>query len=335
MRLGLAISGHRPAPDAVAVARAAEAHGLAQVWLTEDYCERGAFALAGAVAAATGRVQVGLGVVNPWTRHPMLLAMEHAALDELAGGRAVLGLGASNARWMQEQLGIPFQRPLPRLRETVTLLRAALAGEPVDHHGEAFQVNARLAFTPPRPRSPIVLGVKGRRGLRLAGEVADGALLSVLSAPAYVAWARQQTGDRVELAAYAAFSCDPDAAAARDRIRRMVATFLGVHGVHDITRVAGLPEDLALRFRDGWRHNRPAVELATDELLATFAIAGNPDDCAAAIQRLAAAGLDTLILHDPGHGDPTSLLPAATTAWHRATEVNQSDQAGGAIQRQP
>ena len=318
MRLALSISGHRPTPDAVALARAAEARGFEEIWVTEDYCERGAFTAAAAVAAATTRARVGIGVVNPFTRHPVLTAMEHAALDELAGGRAILGLGASNARWMQEQLGIPFEDPLGRLREAVEVVRLALAGGHVRYAGAHYQVDARLAFRPPRPDPPIVLGVKGRRALRLAGEVADGVLLSVLSSPAYVAWARERIGAPVEVGAYVAFACSAEREAARASLAPLVATFLGVHGDHDITRTAGLDPELARRFRAGWRRGEPEAGLVTGELLETFTVSGTPDDCAEAIRRLARAGLGTLVIRDDASPDPLPLLDAARACWELA-----------------
>lgn len=314
MRLGCSVSGRRSAAEAIEVARCAERLGFEEVWVTEDYCERGAFAVAGAIAAATSTIRVGIGVANPWTRHPVVLAMEAAALDEIAGGRAILGMGASNIRWMQEQLGIPFERPLERLRESVEVLRATLSGERVRHEGAAYRVDARLAFTPPQARLPIVLGVKGRRALGLAGDVADGVLLSVLSAPAYVAWARERLRVPLPVAAYVAFACDADGAAARDRLRPLVATFLGVHGDHDITRVPGLDPEQCAAFREGWRAGSPRLDLATDDILDTFAVAGTPQDCAAGIRRLAEAGLETLVVHDDGFGNPEADLRATRKA---------------------
>jgi 5,10-methylenetetrahydromethanopterin reductase len=318
MRLACSVSGRRSAADAVEAARTAERLGYEEVWVTEDYCERGAFAVAGAIACATSSVRIGIGVANPWTRHPVLLAMEAGALDEVAGGRALLGLGASNARWMQEQLGIPFERPLARLRESVEVLRAALREGTVRHAGDAYRVDARLAFRPPRGDVPIVLGVKGWRALELAGDVADGVLLSVLSSPAYVAWARQRMGAPLPVSAYVALAADRDGAAARERLRPFVAAFLGVHGDHDITRVPGLSAEQCAAFRDGWREGRPRTDLVTDRILDTFAVAGTPRECAAAVRRLADAGLGTLVVMDDGAGDPEADLASARDCWARA-----------------
>jgi 5,10-methylenetetrahydromethanopterin reductase len=315
MRLAFSISGQRTAPQAVAIATLAEHRRYDEIWLTEDYCERGAFAVAGAVAAATERVTIGLGVLNPWTRHPALTAMEFAALDEVAGGRAVLGMGASNPHWMQTTLGIPFERPLPRLRESVEVLRAVLAGEPVEHNGETYRISGRLAFAPVRTRPPIVLGVKGPQALALAGRIADGVLLSVLSAPAYVEWAAKQTAGSLPLGAYVLFACHLDGAQARDMVRPVVATFLGVHGEHAITRVAGLDPQLASAFRTGWITGATRVDLVDDDLVRTFAVAGDPDDCAAGIRRFADAGLQTLVIRDDGRANPERLLDNAQACF--------------------
>ena len=309
MRLALALSGKRPANDAVALARAAEELGFADVWLTEDYCERGAFALAGAVAVATDRVRVGIGVVNPWTRHSVLTAMETAALAELAPGRVVLGLGASNPRWMEEQLGIPFEQPLTVLDATTRAVRQALGGAKVVGHDGRFDVDVQLAFTPPSP-IPLHLGVKGPKALALAGDVADGVLLSVLSSAPYIRWARDILGSGVELGAYVALSIDDDRDAARQHIIPFTATFLGIHGDHAITRTAGLDADLLAAFRRGWVDGAPRTDLVDDRILDTFVVAGDHDTCAARVAELADAGLDALVVHDQMADDPVAQLEA-------------------------
>src|SRR3981081_3139858 len=130
MRLAVAANGRAPTSEILALAGTCDSLPVSEMWITEDYYERGAFAVAGAVLAVTKRLSVGIGVVNPWTRHPVLTAMETAALAEIGPGRVVLGLGASNVRWMGEQLGLPFERPLTILLDSVSIVRAALAGGP-------------------------------------------------------------------------------------------------------------------------------------------------------------------------------------------------------------
>lgn len=310
MRLAFSISGQRDSAGAVRAAVAAERAGFDDVWLTEDYFERGAFALAGAVAARTGKVRVGLGVVNPWTRHPALTAMEFATLDELSGGRAVLGLGASNAHWMSDRMGIPFDRPLARTLEATGLIRQLLTGAQVTFRGEFFTVDTRLSFPPVRPDPPIVLGVKGPRAITRGGAVADGLLLSFLAGPGYVRWVRSRVGAGPELSAYVGVAVDDDPAKARERLRPMVARFLGVHGDHLITRTAGVPPELAAKFRAGWLAGAPRVDLVGDELLDEVAVAGDAAGVAHGLSRLAEAGLDVAVIRDDPAADPEETLAA-------------------------
>jgi 5,10-methylenetetrahydromethanopterin reductase len=312
MRIAVAISGTRPAGEAISFAQDAERLGFDECWVTEDYYERGAFGVAGALLARTDSLTVGIGVVNPWTRHPMLIAMEAAALAEIGPGRLRLGLGASNSRWMSDQLGIAFARPVTRLGEAVQIIRAALRGEQVRHEGLAGRVDARLAFTPPA-EVPIVLGVKGPRALALGARVSDGLLLSILSSPPYVRSVRERVGAGLDLAGYVTFVCDADDAAARDRARPVVAKYLGVHGDHEITRVAGVTAEQAAAFRAGWISGSPRVDLVDDAMIETFVLAGTPDTVARGIRRFADAGLSTLVVHDQG-GDMTELLTTVAAA---------------------
>lgn len=314
MRLAFSLSGHRSSRSAVAAAVAAEEAGFDEVWVTEDYVERGAFALAGAIAQATSSVQIGIGVVNPWTRHPVVLAMEFATLDELSGGRALAGLGASNERWMTGQLGIPFDRPLSRLAESVSVVRRLLAGEHVRHSGPAYTVDTALSFTPLRPDLPIVLGVKGPRALELAAESADGVLLSILAGPSYIASVRSLVGPSMRLAGYVGLSVADSGAEARDRIRPLVARFLGIHGDHLITRSAGLSASSCARFRAGLVAGAPRVDLVTDELLDRLVAAGTPVEVRAAFARFAAAGLDVAVVRDDPDVEPTEILRLARAA---------------------
>src|SRR5687768_9447831 len=107
-RPALGLFGPPAARQTLAAAAAAERLGFGSLWVAEDYFFPSAFPLAAAAAAATERLVICTGVVNPYSRHPALLAMESATVSVLAPGRFVLGLGSSTALWMQKQMGIPF-----------------------------------------------------------------------------------------------------------------------------------------------------------------------------------------------------------------------------------
>jgi 5,10-methylenetetrahydromethanopterin reductase len=302
--LGVALLGHGVPARTAGWARAAERAGLGSVWVIEDYFHPGAYALAAAAAAVTRDIAVGLGVVNVYTRHPALLAMETAALAGLAPGRVVLGLGSSNRRWIEEQMAIPFKTPLRGLREGTEIVRALLAGGRVTCEGACFAVRDVHLEAPPPVPVPILLGVKGPRALALAAELADGVHCSILSSPAHVrrvrAAARSREGFTV--IAYIVMAVSDDARAARACVRPVLARYLGVLHGQSILADAGLDAGRTRPFRDALVAGRPAADLVTDDLVDALAVAGTPADCRAALARWRAAGLDA----------PVALVPEGT-----------------------
>jgi len=294
--VGVALLGHGLPRGATDRARAAERAGLGSVWIIEDYFHPGAYALAAAAAAVTERIAVGLGVVNPYTRHPALVAMETAALAGVAPGRVVLGLGSSNRKWIEAQMAIPFKTPLGGLRESVGIVRRLLAGERVTFAGEVFSVHDVALDAPPAAPVPILLGVKGPRALALAAETADGVLCSILASPAHVRRVRATTAarprERFAVLAYVPVAIADDAAEARARVRPLVARYLGALHGQSILEDAGLGPARTRPFRDAMAGGRAAGDLVTDEMLAALAVAGTPAECRAALARWAEAGLD-------------------------------------------
>ena len=305
--LGVALMGREIPARTVDWARVAEAVGLGSLWIIEDYFQPGAYTLAAAAAAVTERAVIGLGVVNPYTRHPALIAMETAALAALAPGRVVLGLGSSNRKWIEAQMAIPFKTPLRGLREGVEIVRRLLGGERVTYAGEVFAVHDVVLETPPPAPVPILLGVKGPRALALAEEVADGVHCSVLASPAHVRRVRATTASRARgdfpVIAYVPVAVSDDRAEARAWVRPLIARYLGVLHGQSILADAGLSPERSQPFRDALTAGRVAAELVDDGLIDAFTIAGTPKDCRAALGRWAEAGLDTAVAVIPGGAD--------------------------------
>ena len=127
-RLSVRLHGLAP-KSCVSLACTAEAHGYASVWFAENPSDRGLLPAASACAAATSRIRIGIGIVNPYTRHPTLIAMEFGALDELAEGRALLGIGSGIGAQI-ERLGYRY-RPLAAMQDAIRIVRALLAGDTV------------------------------------------------------------------------------------------------------------------------------------------------------------------------------------------------------------
>jgi 5,10-methylenetetrahydromethanopterin reductase len=306
--LGVALLGHGLPGRTTDWARVAERAGLGSLWVIEDYFHPGAYALAAAAAAVTERLVIGLGVVNPYTRHPALLAMETAALAGIAPGRIVLGLGSSNRKWIEAQMAIPFKTPLRGLREGVEIVRRLLDGQRVTYTGEVFSVHDVALEAPPPSPVPILLGVKGPRALALAAEMADGVHCSILASPAHVRRVRAATASRQDfkVIAYVPVAVSDDGGAqARAWMRPLVARALGALHGQSILADAGLDSTRTQPFRDALPARRPASELVTDELMDAVAVAGTPAECRAALARWAEAGLDSVVAVVPEGADLT------------------------------
>ena len=304
-RFGVALLGHGLPERTTVWARAVERAGLGSLWVIEDYFHPGAYTLAAAAAAVTGRIVLGLGVVNPYTRHPALVAMETAALAGIAPGRVVLGLGSSNRNWIETQMAIPFKTPLAGLRDGVQIVRGLLAGQRVTHAGRVFSVHEVALEAPPTAPVPILLGVKGARALALAAEIADGVHCSILASPAHVRRVRAATAARQDfkVIAYVPVAVADDGAQARAVLRPLIARYLGALHGQSILADAGLDGARTQPFREALVASRPAGDLVTDDMIDTFAIAGTPKECRRALARWAEAGLDAVIAVMPARSD--------------------------------
>ena len=139
-KLSVRLSGAVNPRHCVDLANIAEANGFHSLWFAENAFSRGVLPAASACAAATRRIGIGIGVFNPYNRHPTLMAMEIGALDELAQGRARLAIGSGIAA-ATERLGVSTDRPLAAVRDAITIVRAMLKGEEVNYAGGVFSAH--------------------------------------------------------------------------------------------------------------------------------------------------------------------------------------------------
>ncbi len=289
--------------ETVAIAARAEELGLAEVWLPESRHGRGVFSVAGLVAAATRDITIGIGIVNPFWRHPSLIAMEAAALDEASGGRVALGVGA--ALWTLRALGEAdgrADRPLAAMVEALRVLRALLHGDAgVDGRVFAVRADASLDFAVGR-RIPIYVGAVNAGMLRASGRWADGVELGAIISPGYVRWSwerivegAEQAGrdpTALDLAGNVLLSVDDDATAARDAVRRVLAYYTGrVEPI--VLDTSGADPDDVRRVRAAAEASGPdaAAELVTDGMIDAFAAAGDAAHVAERLRAYADAGL--------------------------------------------
>jgi 5,10-methylenetetrahydromethanopterin reductase len=291
-------------------ARRVEGLGYDELWIVEDCFYAGGIASAATALAATERITVGLGILPAVLRNPAATAMEVAALARLFPGRVVPGLGHGVAAWMRQVGALPPSQ-LAALGETITTVRALLAGQTVTLYGAHVHLDDVRLDHPPRITPPVLAGVRGPRSLRLSGRVADGTILTELSSPGYVRWAREQIdAGRAE-------------AARTDPHRVIVYALLGVGAAgrqavhlalaHSLQQ--GSPPQLGPAEADGAAALATVAANArdgdagalTDEFLDAWvdrlAVTGEPGDCARAVQAFGQAGANTVVLvppSDPG-----------------------------------
>jgi 5,10-methylenetetrahydromethanopterin reductase len=262
------------------------------------------FAVAGAALASSSRVRVRIGIANPVTRHPAVLAMEAATLAEI-GGPARLRFGIGAAEWTMKALGYAPAgwKPYTHTLEALRALRALLAGEELGFAPTTFAApsSCRLDFAPVGPIA-IDLGAVNGRMMEAVGEAADGVQLGAITSPRYTAWAVARIASgavrsgrdpgSLLVSANVLTSVGRDRVAARAAVRPVLAYYLWrVEGVV-VDESGADPEAVAAVRRavaDGGVEAGAAA--VADSLIDTFAVAGTVDDVVAGLQPFAEAGL--------------------------------------------
>ena len=311
------------AKEYLATAKLAEELGYGTYWLPEDYFYRGPFVVAAAIASQTKTLKTGVGVVNPYTRHPALTAMEFAALDELSEGRGVLGVGAGLRYWVENQLHIPYTKPGTAMREAIDLIKRILRGDEVSYEGEFLNTSdVHLHFTPPRREVPISLGATGPKYLQLAGEIADGVIMGYTSGYAYAHHALEQvrigadragrTLDDYEVILYVLTSVTEDDAAAREAVKPFLATCMSVmtsYADKPLFTLAGLdPDRIRAMGKAYLSDGKPPVHMVTDDMIDAVTVAGSPERCRETLAKYVDAGVTQVVAFDmPGTSGPQTI----------------------------
>ena len=306
-------------PDVLELANLAEERGYEAIFVPESWGYDAVTTLT-ELATRTRRIKLGTGILPIWSRTPALLAMTAASLDELSGGRFILGLGISGPIVIQDWHGVPFERPIQRTRETIAIIRLAIASDRVTHHGEIFRVQRfRLDFHPPRPRIPIYVAAIGPRNLRLTGEVADG-WLPIYSSPdglasmgqEVTAGAKEAGRDpaTIEIAPYTLACLAEDVEMGRRLVRRHLAFYIGGMGTFyfDLMKRSGFGQD-AEAIQAAWRRGdrAGAADRVSDGMLDGLSLTGDLAMCQAQLERLRSAGATLPILMPPRGSTPAMI----------------------------
>ncbi len=297
MRLGLLLGFEDSIATVTTLARLGEEAGLASLYTVE--AGRSAVVPAAAVVQATSTVTVGTYVVNAYARDPWLAGLVARDLDELSGGRFVLGVGTGNRHFNQWYLGSGTERPVAKLRDYLTIVRAVTAGragEPVRHRGEIHGIRWRASWDPARPSGvPVYLAASGPNLVRLAGEVSDGVGVGIMASPRFLdemvrprardgAVAAGRDPDALAFPTGALVSVNDDEERAREATRAAVCGLFHPvpHPYYDSQlRQLGFGHfaDRAAELMPAGE-TRAAMDLVPDEVIDTMTITGTPDGCA-------------------------------------------------------
>lgn len=300
--------------------RGAERLGVDSVWLTESW-NRDPVTLLTHLATQTERIALGFGVVNVFSRSPAVLANTAATLDELSGGRVILGLGTSTPNVVGGWHGLRYERPLQRLRETIEICRLVWRRERVNYKGEIFRTEGvRLGYQPLRERIPIHLASLRPKSIELCGELADGwiptlyPLDGIAAGRAHLA-AGAARADRssaeVEVRPGATVFVTDDATQALQMGKFAASIYIGPPNSPYAQTAAelGFADDVArvtTVYRSG--DHAGAIAAVSDRLAAAFSIAGPLDERRARLRALQAAGVDAVNVSLPSY-EPQVALP--------------------------
>jgi 5,10-methylenetetrahydromethanopterin reductase len=327
-RVGVMQLTMEPLPEILGHARALDQHGFDTIWLAEAYPwwrkhqmeARSSTALSPLIGRETDRLAVGWGIISPYTRHPVQVAMEARVTQEVVGeGRFYLGFGASKI--FMKHVGEGDRKPArPRtaVKEAIEIVRAVLSGEELHYEGKEFAAHvpplAEEAETP-RGAVPLYVAGTGPRMQELAGEVGDGLLTPSITTPAFVRYARENMAngaeragrdpDELDLGCTIVASIDEDRDRGRDGAREIAGMYLA-NKVQNIQASADTLLEKADLTMDEIRPIADAMEsggrlaaarAVTDEVLdKSKPIAGTPDECIAAIEEYRDAGCTHIML---------------------------------------
>ena len=307
------------AADQLQIARTAEDLDYDSIWAAEAYGSDAATVLAW-LAAGTSRIKLGAGIFQIPGRSAAMTAMTAATIDQLSGGRMLLGLGTSGPQVSEGWHGVRFPHQVERTRDYVAVVRMALAHKKVEYQGETMQLPLpdgpgkvlKLTIRPVQESIPIYLAVLGPKNVALAGEIADG-WLPVFFSPEHVSKLRVpleegaarggRTLDGFRICPTVNVMISDDIASARDAMRPVLALYVGGMGSREANfynrLVSSYGFESAARevqnlYLDGKR--AAAMEALPDELIDMTCLAGPKDRVRERLRAYRDAGVETLIV---------------------------------------
>ena len=306
-RLGIAFSGGANPAEIVDCVKLAETLGYESAWVAEGH-GGDQFAILAACAAQTSKILLGTSITSVFVRTVPTIAMAAATVDAISAGRFILGVGSSHRVQVEPEHGVPYAKPLTRVRESVAVIRALLRDGRVNYAGETVRIEGfDLWFTPFRPAIPIYLSAVFPKMTTLCGEIADGIILT-RSTLATATQVRERLAEGAKRAGrdpsgIVVTSLLPTVVGASrkealDALRPGLAFYAGFFPRYNRMMAEHGFRDEAVAVAAAWsRGDREAAERSvSDSLIDATSVAGTPEQCRERIEAYRKSGIDVPIL---------------------------------------
>jgi 5,10-methylenetetrahydromethanopterin reductase len=305
-----------PLEEMLASVRVIEQAGMDTIWLAEAYPwwrkhgmeARSSTVVSALMARETSRLTIGWGIISPFTRHPVQVAMDARVVQEAAGpGRFLLGFGTSKI--FLNNIRAQTRKTLGPMRDAVAIVRGVLGGEAFEYEGETWSADVPALHADadsPREVPPVYVAATAPKMQALAGEIADGCLTPSITTPSFVHHTRENVAADVDIGCTVIASIhESDREAGRDGAREIAGMYLAnkfqnIRGAADtLLELAGIDmaelAPVAEAMEQGGRLAAKA-EVSDSLLDRCKPIAGTPSDCIAAIEEYRAAGCTHVML---------------------------------------
>ena len=314
-RIGVMQLTMEPLEEMLESARVMDEAGMDTVWLAEAYPwwrkhgmeARSSTVVSALMARETERLTIGWGIISPFTRHPVQVAMDARVVQEAAGpGRFLLGFGTSKI--FLNNTKQQTNRTLGPMRDAVAIVKGVLGGGAFQYDGDTWSADVPAldeAAEAPREVPPVYVAATAPKMQALAGEIGDGCLTPSITTPAFVRYTRDNVGRDIDIGCTVVASIGEDRGEGRDGAREIAGMYLAnkvqnIQGSADtLLDLAGIEQEEILPVAEAMERGGrlAAKEQVTDELLDKCKpIAGTPDDCVAAIEEYREAGCTHVML---------------------------------------
>jgi len=329
--IGLGLNTTMTAQALAKWSKKGERYGFDSISLSEDPYFRDCVPLMTVLALNTSKARIATSIVNIYTKHPVYMAMAAATIDEISGGRLVLGIGRGVRSLIEGELKIEYGSPLKYAEEYLLCLRRLLAGEEVSFQGKMLNMTgARLHFAPLRKHIPTLLAAMGPKTLGLASRCADGAILNSCTSVRHAGESSQvlrsnwRGRGKPELVCALWTSISNDKQKALDSVRTSVGFLLSIPTFGELfLKQSRLPTDCleALRKEFHWEEGvgdpmwhlakgdpLRVKEFVDDRIVDALTVVGTSEECRKRIADYHEAGVTTAMVN-PMTPETFSKLP--------------------------